>query len=104
MAEIQTVQIEVKKSKTGLLRKLIFFPAATLGFLIGLVLCVTIIGIIPGFLMLTGSVGLFMAGLNYRQVICPHCKKKIFIANKAEDFKCKRCAKPTIIEWTNPHP
>ncbi|MEC0709220.1 hypothetical protein P8881_16920 [Bacillus haynesii] len=104
MADIQTIQIEIKKSKTGWIRKLFFFPAAVFGFLMGLVLCVTIIGIIPGFFMITGSVGLFVAGLNYQQVTCPHCKKQKYVVSQAEDFKCTRCNNATIIEWEKPNP
>jgi len=104
MSDIKTMKVRIKRSKTGWIRKLFFFPAAVFGFLIGLILCVTIVGIIPGFFMIVGSSGLFMAGLNYQKVNCPHCKKNKFVISHAEDFKCARCGKATIIEWVNPHP
>ncbi|WP_332606884.1 hypothetical protein [Bacillus spizizenii] len=104
MAEIQTIEVVMKRSKTGWARKLIFFPMAAFGFLGGALLCLTIVGIIPGFFIMAGSVGLVMAGLNYRQVKCPNCKKKNYVVSAVEDFKCSRCGNPTIIEWKKPRP
>ena len=68
--------------------------------LIGLLLCVTIIGIIPGIgSVMLGLLMLAAAVRNMQTVQCPQCKKRVNIQKDIEDFKCPRCSTPVVVEW-----
>jgi hypothetical protein len=98
---VATVDVKRKKSSfAGRFGRIFAFIIGGFGMLIAAILMITIIGIIPGFFMMMGSMGFIMASLGYQDVKCPSCDKKQTVLKNAEDFKCKRCNQPTIIHWT----
>lgn len=101
--ELTTISLKRKKSGiAGLVGRSI---AGIIGFFLliaGALLMVTIIGILPGFgAGMTGLLMILAAFRNTQTVKCPHCKKAMNVQQNSEDFKCARCEKPTILEWTN---
>ncbi|AFL46410.1 TPA: hypothetical protein ACR3Z0_006455 [Bacillus thuringiensis] len=94
------IELEEKKSSTAnQLKRVIYFLIGSFGLLISVVLCFTIIGILPG-LGLTFFSALFIySALGKQLVKCPNCNKKQPVVHKAEGFVCRRCNKRTLVEW-----
>jgi hypothetical protein len=69
-------------------------------FLLGLVLCFTIIGILFGLPMMWGGIGMLMATRGRQPAICPHCRhKRNYVHNAALNFTCAKCRQLTTIDW-----
>lgn len=97
---VATLDVVRKKSSlAGRFGRVIAFSMGGFGILLGGLLCLTIIGILPGFFMMMGGMGMIAASLGYQDVKCPACQKKQTVLKTAEDFKCKRCNQPTILNW-----
>ena len=66
----------------------------TLGTL-GVLSLFTIIGIIPGLLMM-----FYGAMMIYRKFDCPNCKTKNAVMNNGKVCTCKGCKKQIYIDWS----
>lgn len=97
---LPTIEVELKKPNPfTFLRKICAICIGLFGILLGIGLCFTIIGIIPAIFIWIGSCAMFAGAFDYYKVECPSCKKRNYVMKKKEDFKCKRCSQPTIIQW-----
>lgn len=101
MSGIELSRIEVKRNKNAsrILGRIISFIIGVAGLLASMILIITIIGIIPGFLLFIASLTLVALSFGFQTVKCPECKKANTVGPLAEDFKCKRCNTPVIIDW-----
>lgn len=97
---IQTIEVKRKKSAAGVIGRGFCLIVGGLGFIMSALLMITIIGAIPGFFMMVGSTGFLALAIGFQNVKCPSCKKVNTVSQHAEDFKCKRCSTPVIIDWT----
>lgn len=99
--ELTTIQVQRKKDGLGsIIGRAFGFMIGGFMTLLGALLFITIIGILPGLgLMMFGILTLGAAVSNAQTVECPHCKKKQNVQKDVEDYRCKRCEKPVIIEW-----
>lgn len=94
--------IEVRKRRPSAfkgMKKAFCIISGIVGFIVGFFLLFTIILIPLSIFIWMGSMALFAAAGDQYQVSCPSCKKKMIVGNNQEDFKCKRCSQPTIINW-----
>lgn len=97
-----TFIVELTRKKRGFFNyffRVISFCFGLCGALLSIVLMFTIIGIIPGIMMMMGSVFFMALGLGYESAICPNCGKKQVVQKHAENFTCSKCKKLTVIEW-----
>lgn len=98
----ETFIMELKKEKATKgeqTKKSIFRFLGLCGIIISLILCITIIGIIPGFGLFLISL-LFLYGARYKQITeCPNCTNKQFVFHNTGSFVCDKCKKRTVIEW-----
>lgn len=94
--------INVQKRKPSVMKgfkKFFLIVSGIIGMIISIFLFCTIILIPFALLMWVGSIGMFAFVGDKYQVTCPSCKKKMVVGKNQEDFKCKRCSQPTIINW-----
>lgn len=98
----ETLVIEVEKKKSsafGWIGRIFAILASSVLFLVGFLLCITIIGIIFGYPMIMFAAALFALGLGWYDVKCPHCEKRSSVIVNADNLKCKKCENLTIINW-----
>lgn len=65
-----------------------------LSIILGVLLCFTIVGILPGI----GFAVLGIIGLSKREK-CPNCNNELLIPNKKPSMKCKECGELIMFEW-----
>jgi len=102
---LPTIEVIQKESRFKFLRVLSSF-GVVMGFILGLLLilggilmCLTIILILPGLGFCYLGAGVLYATLGNSKVECPNCGKKATVSNGSEDFKCKRCNQAVILKW-----
>lgn len=108
MADVVTdnvykIKVKRKKTKAGLFGTVIRFfigLAGVITAMIGVLLCVTIIGIPFGIGLIGIGGGMFLGAFRRQSVKCPACEKKVNVLMDAEDFECPRCKKAVILDWT----
>ncbi|MGR5867446.1 hypothetical protein ACT7DZ_38860 [Bacillus cereus] len=101
-ADGQSFMIDVEKKKGsvfGTASRILSILAGIGGFVISVVLFVTLIGIIIAIPLFIVSAFLIAAGLGYQRVECPNCNRKQGVRKGAGQFECKSCKKLTLIEW-----
>ncbi|KEK22457.1 hypothetical protein [Bacillus gaemokensis] len=101
-ADGQSFIIEVereKSSNTKRAMRLISMLLGIGGFLLSMVLFITIIGIIVAIPLAVTSIGLIAASLGYQRVECPNCNRKQVIKKGIGSYQCGSCKKNTLIEW-----
>ncbi|MCU5274362.1 transposase [Bacillus cereus] len=101
-ADGQSFIIDVEKKKGsvfGTAARILSILAGIGGFVISVVLFVTLIGIIIAIPLFIVSAFLIAAGLGYQRVECPNCNRKQGVRKGAGQFECKSCKKLTLIEW-----
>ncbi|ARW58436.1 hypothetical protein [Bacillus phage Tavor_SA] len=81
------------------MKRVIYFLIGSVGLLISVVLCFTIIGILSGLGLAFFSALFIYSALGKQLVKCPNCSKKQPVVHKAEAFICHRCNKRSLIEW-----
>lgn len=99
--QVEFSSIEVAK-KTKFLNgvgRFFAFCIGGFGILTGVLLCITVIGVIPGFFVVVGSLGFLALAMGKQKVSCPHCKKQTIVFQNVEEFHCVRCKNTTIITW-----
>lgn len=93
------IEVVLKKSKAGAVGRFFSGLLGVLLFLIGCLLCITIVGILPGIGMILSGAGLMALAVGKQIVECPACKKRVKVPQRSEDFRCPRCEKAVIIDW-----
>jgi DNA-directed RNA polymerase subunit RPC12/RpoP len=84
----------------GALGKVTLISMGATGMFFGALLCLTIIGIIPGILMMFGGFGMIMLAQGRQEVKCPSCKKRNYPTRRADAFDCDRCKSRVLVDWT----
>jgi DNA-directed RNA polymerase subunit M/transcription elongation factor TFIIS len=70
------------------------------GYAMGVVACVTIIGIPVGLLMFSGAKTFGRMAAGARQVTCPNCShRKNYVQPDQQTFNCGKCHERVAIEW-----
>ncbi|PEA74658.1 hypothetical protein COL77_26195 [Bacillus wiedmannii] len=94
------IEVEKKKgSKFGTVARALSILAGISGFVLSVVLFVTLIGIIIAIPLFVFSAFLIAAGLGYQRIECPNCNRKQGVRKGAGQFECKSCKKLNLIEW-----
>ncbi|MED3022316.1 MULTISPECIES: DUF5362 family protein [Bacillus cereus group] len=94
------IEVEMKKaSKKGILARLGSLSIGVFLIVCGIILCLSIIGAIPGILLIVGGLPFIYLSLGFQLVKCPNCNKKQKIKKGGDHFICERCNKTTLIEW-----
>lgn len=99
--ELATLTVQRKKDGlAGIIGRALSFIIGGCLALVGALLCITIIGILPGAGMAMIGILMMAAGISNAQAVqCPHCKKRMNVQKDSEDFKCVRCEKAVILRW-----
>ncbi|HEF1855865.1 TPA: hypothetical protein R9Y23_004511 [Bacillus cereus] len=101
-ADGETFIIELEKekiAKSKQVKKSTFRFFGLFGIGISLLLCITIVGIIPGFGLFLISL-LFLYGARHKQMAeYPNCNHEQFVYHNTGNFICDKCKKRTVIEW-----
>jgi hypothetical protein len=98
----ETKIINIKRKKSSLasgVGKFFAFSIGGFGILCSALLFITIIGILPAIGLFFMSIGLIYVALGKQQVKCPNCSKRQPILKTAENFKCPKCQKLTVVNW-----
>ncbi|PEL95849.1 hypothetical protein CN604_25075 [Bacillus wiedmannii] len=94
------IEIERKKSsKSKRVMRIVSMLLGIGGFLLSMLLFITIIGIIFSIPLAIASMGLIAASLGYQRVECPNCNRKQAIKKGIGRYQCGSCKKNTLIEW-----
>ncbi|PDY76963.1 DUF5362 family protein [Bacillus cereus] len=94
------IEIEKEKaSKKGIVARTLAFLTGAFFIVIGVILCLTIIGAIAGIPLIIFGLPFILGSLGYQRIECPNCKRKTKILKSADHFICHRCQKNTLIEW-----
>jgi hypothetical protein len=103
---VQTVElssIDVKKKRVSLLSlpfRVILVFMALFGFLMSILLAITIVLIPIAILMWLGSVAFIALAFNLgAKVKCPHCHREQVASVYKENFKCRKCTNVTMVNW-----
>ncbi|WP_144517774.1 hypothetical protein [Bacillus thuringiensis] len=88
-----------KSSNTKRAMRLVSMLLGIGGFLLSMLLFITIIGIIFAIPLAIASMGLIAASLGYQRVECPNCNRKQVIKKGIRNYTCGSCKKNTLIEW-----
>lgn len=99
--ELKTVVLKRKKDGiVGLFARSLAVMVGVTLTIVGALLVMTIIGILPGIGLCMFGILITVGGLkNTQQTKCPHCKKDVNVQKDAEDFRCPRCEKVSILNW-----
>ena len=82
----------------GVFLRLCALCMSGMGFVVGLLLCLTIIGLIPGVPMIVMSVMLLNMVFGYRATgYCPWCSSEIEVTKKRGGIQCKNCKRSCAI-------
>lgn len=98
----QSFILTIEKRKFGIIEILLrtcSMIIGLLGLLISGLLCITIIGLIPGMGLGAASLLFVYFGAGKQTVTCPNCNKKQSVTQNIENMKCKKCEKLTLLEW-----
>lgn len=99
----QTHTVVLHKHRTAIWAlplKIGAFIVGGIGIVLALVLCCTIIGILPAIPMMWGSLGVIYAAMNRQRVVCPNCgHKHNYVRNRALNFVCRKCRTLTVVNW-----
>ncbi|MFD5259438.1 hypothetical protein ACFWJC_00960 [Bacillus wiedmannii] len=94
------IEIERKKSSNSeRVMQVLSMLLGIGGFLLSMLLFITIIGIIFSIPLAIASMGLIAASLGYQRVECPNCNRKQAIKKGIGNYTCGSCKKNTLIEW-----
>ncbi|KFN03058.1 hypothetical protein D0U04_25110 [Bacillus clarus] len=94
------IEIERKKSSNSKrIMRVLSMLVGIGGFLLSMLLFITIIGIIFSIPLAIASMGFIAASLGYQRVECPNCNRKQAIKKGIGSYTCGSCKKNTLIEW-----
>ena len=77
---------------------ILFSISGFLLFMLGIALCFTVIGILPGIGFMMCGAGLFIIP-NFQTFQCPHCKSNITARKGIPSIKCKTCQDLIMLDW-----
>ncbi|PFT53807.1 hypothetical protein COK67_29980 [Bacillus cereus] len=101
-ADGESFIIEIERKKSSNSKRIMRIVSILLGiggFLLSMLLFITIIGIIFSIPLAIASMGLIAASLGYQRVECPNCNRKQAIKKGIGRYQCGSCKKNTLIEW-----
>ncbi|WP_202822933.1 DUF5362 family protein [Bacillus cereus] len=94
------IEVEKKKaSKKGIVARTLSFLTGSFFLIIGIILCLTIIGAIAGIPLIIFGLPFIVGSFGFQRVDCPNCNRKQTVKKGIGNFKCHSCNKNTLIEW-----
>jgi hypothetical protein len=91
---------EVKAGAARIVANIGLFTMGLFGMIGGLIVSITIIGLIVGIPIMAGSLAMLAYPFIYEAKIeCPNCGKKRYVRKKQDTAHCIRCKVPMQIEW-----